>query len=370
MSKPQAQHQRFGLTGAVLSVFAACALAFHTHAQNGISAGESFDWKGHSVQPIALDEGIEGVAAAQFDVVYDSEAVMVADIQAGPTAADNGKQVDFSIVEPGRARVVLAGFNQEELESGVVADVVFAPANGGGPMTGLEPVQIEGVELAGPSGEPVAVTHEQAEQAQEEASTKAGDDPQRQQEAPAEADAAPNTAGAPGAAPGVAGGRGGGLPAGSVQPEEAGADAASRGAAPAARRADSRRRTPYFNRSRVGSSSGRTRSYSAESSGAQTNRRYARGSYAPVDDGRTFTAEAEAAPARLAAVRSEAASSRRSALRPRTSDAMDHEEQEDASVAAAHSAAAEEEDWLRRLKLGTAGAAVLLTALFVGRHLI
>ena len=71
----------------------------------------------------------QSVSSLQFDVSYDAEQLDLADVTLGVSAQDAEKQLDFSVTAPGNIRVVVYGMNQNVMEEGAVAHLVFEPTD-------------------------------------------------------------------------------------------------------------------------------------------------------------------------------------------------------------------------------------------------
>ena len=106
---------------------------------------------------ISLSSGAgEQVAAAQFDVVFDSAVLDLTDVTVGPAAADAEKDVSFSTWEPGVVRVVILGLNDNVITDGVIAEALFDIASD--VSSEEETISLDNVLLSDPSaGEVTAV---------------------------------------------------------------------------------------------------------------------------------------------------------------------------------------------------------------------
>jgi len=65
------------------------------------------------------------VAAAQVDIVFDPDVMVLTGVTAGPAANAAAKDVAVAELEPGRVRVVVAGMNMNTMADGVLANVSF-----------------------------------------------------------------------------------------------------------------------------------------------------------------------------------------------------------------------------------------------------
>ncbi|MBX3179707.1 MAG: hypothetical protein KF886_20325 [Candidatus Hydrogenedentes bacterium] len=108
------------------------------------------------VAPVVLAlPGGESVAAFQIDVTYDADAWRFLKAEAGEVASRAEKSAQAHERRPGVVRVVVVGFNRNELGGGEVARLFFAREGGAG-ASGA--VRLDGAVLSDPFGNPVAVT--------------------------------------------------------------------------------------------------------------------------------------------------------------------------------------------------------------------
>ncbi|HUW61232.1 MAG TPA: cohesin domain-containing protein [Candidatus Bathyarchaeia archaeon] len=108
--------------------------------------------------PVILSFGeTEHVAGLQFDISLDADVVQLVDIEAGPAAINAGKDVVFSMLDDNTVRVLVVGLNQDELASGVVANLYVTPLqqSAGAPL-----LELGGAVVSDPSGNPVAPQEE------------------------------------------------------------------------------------------------------------------------------------------------------------------------------------------------------------------
>jgi len=101
---------------------------------------------------VVLDSA-ENAAGIQFDIDFDPAAVRVVDIQPGVAADYAGKTVVFSMYDEDTARVLVVGMNQDQLGSGVVANVYLEPVNG---SAGAAQLALSGAAFSDPAGNPLA----------------------------------------------------------------------------------------------------------------------------------------------------------------------------------------------------------------------
>lgn len=99
------------------------------------------------------------IAALQFDVEFDAAAMEVpATAAVVPSTALKaaGKQVNYSALASGKVRVLIVGFNQEDIRSGELVTVMFTMRRAG--MHALESVNIQNGLLSDPNGSKVSET--------------------------------------------------------------------------------------------------------------------------------------------------------------------------------------------------------------------
>ncbi len=74
--------------------------------------------------PATLTVGAgEQIVAAQFDLSFDSTSMTLNDVTAGAAAVAAGKDLSFSFPDTGTARIIIAGFNQNVISSGILASI-------------------------------------------------------------------------------------------------------------------------------------------------------------------------------------------------------------------------------------------------------
>jgi len=134
----------------------ACALLLSGVAQAGTLSGAQVPAVAGSKVAVeftlSADAG-ERVTGIQFDLRFDSRALAITKIDTGPAALAAGKILSSNELAPGRYRVLVAGLNQSQIESGVVvlAEVEVAPDAGG-----TLPLEIEALVLSDPKGRSIA----------------------------------------------------------------------------------------------------------------------------------------------------------------------------------------------------------------------
>jgi len=134
---------------AVIMAFPAACFAAAIAAENVTASG------GPSVTiGINLSSGpAEEVAGVQFDVVFNGAVFKLAEnpgVAPGPAALTADKDVSFSVLEPGAVRVIVAGFNQNAIPDGSVAEVTLNFVSY--PYDSVEVVSLRNVLLADPNG--------------------------------------------------------------------------------------------------------------------------------------------------------------------------------------------------------------------------
>lgn len=92
----------------------------------------------------------ESVSGAQFELVFD-ETFQCEGFKPGESATASSKMVSANAVEPGRHRVIVAGFNQNNIGTGPIAVARFSVKAAGGAL------RIENAVLSDPNGHVVAV---------------------------------------------------------------------------------------------------------------------------------------------------------------------------------------------------------------------
>lgn len=93
----------------------------------------------------------ERIASLQFQLRYDTRNFTLVSAQAGPAAASAGKDVAIS-EQRGGATIIVAGFNQSEMQGGLVA-AVYLDALGSEPLPGN--IAVASAVFSDPGGNPV-----------------------------------------------------------------------------------------------------------------------------------------------------------------------------------------------------------------------
>jgi hypothetical protein len=98
---------------------------------------------------IQFSPGSETVPGVQFDILYDPAQFTIAP-SAGPVAKAAGKGVPVARPIPGDLRVIIAGFNQTAIASGVIADLAVQVAANAKPNA--ENIRFDAVSAVDPDG--------------------------------------------------------------------------------------------------------------------------------------------------------------------------------------------------------------------------
>jgi len=134
------------ITVAALCTLARCACAASvTLAMVTVEPGKQV---GVSVE--LQTGGNEQVGAIQMDCVFDATALALAAATPGDAAVAAGKTIALSLLEPGRARILVSGLNQQSIPSGVAATLQFAAKEGASP--GVYAITPSEVHLTDPRG--------------------------------------------------------------------------------------------------------------------------------------------------------------------------------------------------------------------------
>lgn len=124
-----------------------------------LTAGDAHGNAGDSevIVMVSLDAAIvESVAALQFDLLFNEYVLSLPEVTVGAAAAAAGKDLSHNLIQPGQMRVIIAGFNQNVIEDGIVAEAHFsiAPEAPGS----METISFSGVTLSDPNGQAVPAT--------------------------------------------------------------------------------------------------------------------------------------------------------------------------------------------------------------------
>lgn len=94
------------------------------------------------------------VAALQFDLLFDPEALTAGEVLAGDNIAAAGKSLAHNEVDAGRLRVLISGFNQNSIAAGPVCTIAF---DVGALTEGVYALTLDQAVLSSPSGDSVTV---------------------------------------------------------------------------------------------------------------------------------------------------------------------------------------------------------------------
>ena len=111
---------------------------------------------GPSQFQVSLVTGPESTTGIQFDLEFDSNAVEVK-VLPGPAAQLAGKTIYSSAPAPNKLRVIVIGFNQDVLTSGVVALVQVIARTNETPALN-SPMRLTAPSATNRAGQSVAVT--------------------------------------------------------------------------------------------------------------------------------------------------------------------------------------------------------------------
>jgi len=113
------------------------------------------DSQGGALVEVALASAGQVLSAIQFDVSYQSQA-LVFSVSPGGTLAIQGKSVWTSSPQPGLERILIVGLNQNALIDGVLATLSIQVTGGASP--GVYPLGLTNAIAADPTGGPVPLS--------------------------------------------------------------------------------------------------------------------------------------------------------------------------------------------------------------------
>lgn len=96
------------------------------------------------------------ISGLQANLVFDTQVLTLTGIEVGPTAASSSKKALHNIFEPGHARVVVFGLNQNPISDGIVANALFNVA--AGTSLGPKEVALDSAAATNPEGLPIQTT--------------------------------------------------------------------------------------------------------------------------------------------------------------------------------------------------------------------
>ncbi|MGC9052469.1 MAG: cohesin domain-containing protein [Candidatus Hydrogenedens sp.] len=98
----------------------------------------------------------ESVSAIQFDILYNPDICELITVIAGASSNSAQKQVQYNIVTPGQARVIIAGLNQNIIPSGSIAQITLQVC--ASTPAGIYDVSLSRAILSSPIGTSVPVS--------------------------------------------------------------------------------------------------------------------------------------------------------------------------------------------------------------------
>ena len=113
------------------------------------------DSQGGAVVEVALASAGQALSAIQFDVSYQSQALVFSISPIG-TLAIQGKSVWTSSAQPGLERILIVGLNQNALIDGVLATLSIQVTGGASP--GVYPLGLTNAVASDPTGGPVPLS--------------------------------------------------------------------------------------------------------------------------------------------------------------------------------------------------------------------
>lgn len=114
-------------TGAAMAAVVAAWSADRCDAAT-LTAGPTTSAVDHRTAAIEISLGSaesEHVASLQCDVFYPDDTMSLAEVTEGPASLTAEKLANYYVLEDGWARIVVTGFNRDEIPDGVVARLVF-----------------------------------------------------------------------------------------------------------------------------------------------------------------------------------------------------------------------------------------------------
>ena len=112
-----------------------------------------------SDKPVSLNVRLAAGTAAptgiQFDLEYD--AALEIGVEAGPAAGAAGKSLQSAVIQGGKQRVLVVGFNKSAISDGVVA-VLHVSLKGQGEPGKVFPIRITATSGTNQAAESVAIT--------------------------------------------------------------------------------------------------------------------------------------------------------------------------------------------------------------------
>ncbi|MEK7793865.1 MAG: cohesin domain-containing protein, partial [Candidatus Hydrogenedentota bacterium] len=107
------------------------------------------DAQGYLHVPVTIAaEDYEQVAGLQFDLNFDETNFAFMDVVLGPSAENAGKDAVFTDAFTGTTRVLVVGMNQNTMQDGGVAELVFDPLD----ASALDSLELTGGLVSDPFG--------------------------------------------------------------------------------------------------------------------------------------------------------------------------------------------------------------------------
>ena len=115
------------------------------------------DAQGYLHVPVTIAaEDYEQVAGLQFDLNFDETNFAFMDVVLGPSAENAGKDAVFTDAFTGTTRVLVVGMNQNTMQDGVVAELVFNPLD----ASALDSLELTGGLVSDPFGNSIRADFE------------------------------------------------------------------------------------------------------------------------------------------------------------------------------------------------------------------
>lgn len=137
-------------TAIVLAMFAVAGAAAELSIEHGtLAAGKP------ASLGVRLAAGTAAPTGIQFDLEYD--AALEISVEAGPVAGAAGKSLQSAVIQGGKQRVLVVGFNKNAISDGVVA-VLHVSLKGSGEAGKVFPIRITATSGTNQGAETVAIT--------------------------------------------------------------------------------------------------------------------------------------------------------------------------------------------------------------------
>ena len=137
-------------TAIVLAMFATAGSAAELSIEQGtLAAGKP------SSLSVRLAAGSAAPTGIQFDLEYDAASLDIG-VEAGPAAREAGKSLQSAMIQAGKQRVLVVGFNKNAISDGVVA-VLHVSLKSTGEAGKVFPVHITATSGTNQRAETVAI---------------------------------------------------------------------------------------------------------------------------------------------------------------------------------------------------------------------